>query len=137
MIFTTKLKLKTNKMANPNANANLTNKDKWTLEAKAKQGWKCYFIERDHIYELQQHRNTLRAEVERLREDGGGGSANDYDHLKQMFLDLYARVGELCDCPVCFETLSKDLTAVPLCGHLVCKECKARMVACPICRKTY
>ncbi len=34
-------------MSNPNANSRLTNKEKWSLESKAKQGWKCYFIERD------------------------------------------------------------------------------------------
>jgi len=118
---------------NPNANANITNKEKWSLELKAKQGWKCYFIEREHIHRLQSHRNNMRAEVQQIQ----SGAKPDYEHLKQMFLDLYAKVGELCDCPVCFETLSKDKTCVPLCGHLICNDCRSRITDCPICRKKY
>lgn len=121
---------------NPNANAGLTNRQKWSLEGKAKQGWKCYFIEREHIYELQETRNHQRDEVRRLRE---GAVAPDYEHLKNMFLELYDKVGELCDCPVCLETLTKDKTAVPICGHLICKDCKANPLVdkCPVCRVVY
>lgn len=121
---------------NPNTQITMTNKEKWSLENKAKQGWKCYFIEREHIYELQNHRDLLRQQVQQLRSNNRS-SAPDYEHLKQMFLDLYDKVGELCDCPVCMETMTKEQTAVPLCGHLVCKTCKDKMTDCPICRKKY
>jgi hypothetical protein len=120
---------------NPNTQITMTNREKWSLEAKAKQGWKCYFIEREHIYQLQEHRDQLRQQVQQLRTNDT--TAPDYEHLKQMFLDLYDKVGEMCDCPVCMETMTKERTAVPLCGHLVCKTCKEKMVDCPICRKKY
>lgn len=118
-------------MSNPDASITMTNKEKWRLEAKAKQGWKCYYIEREHTYQLQEVRENLRQSVEELRNNERG----DYEHLKNMFLTLYEKVGELCDCPVCFETMTKEVTFVPLCGHLICKDCKSRLDKCVICRK--
>jgi hypothetical protein len=118
---------------NPNANANITNKEKWSLEGKAKQGWKMYFMEREKLYTLQRQRDQARQTANDLR----ANTAVDYEHLKQMFLDLYAKVGELCDCPICFETMTKEKTSVPLCGHLVCVDCRAKIDCCPMCRKKY
>jgi hypothetical protein len=118
---------------NPNANANLTNREKWSLEGKAKSGWRMYFTEREKVYALQQHREQAREVAVNLR----ANAPVDYDHLKQMFLDLYEKVGDLCDCPICFETMTKDKTSVPLCGHLVCVDCRSRIAECPICRKKY
>jgi hypothetical protein len=120
---------------NPNTKIEMTNREKWSLQAKAKQGWKCYFIERDQIYELQEVRHQLRDQVINLRNNTG--DVPDYEYLKKMFLDLYDKVGEVCDCPVCYEPLTKENTDVPLCGHLVCKTCKPQMVECPICKKKY
>jgi hypothetical protein len=120
---------------NANTQITMTNAQKWALEAKSKQGWKCYFIERDAIYELQRHRNLFRQQVQNIR--GVIEVQPDYEHLKQMFLDLYDKVGELCDCPVCMEEMTKEQTAVPICGHLVCKTCKEKMNECPLCRKKY
>jgi len=125
---------------NPNSLISITNKEKWRLENKAKAGWKCYFIEREYVYDLQETRNQLRSEVMRIRQQQNQSSATisvDYEHLKQMFLTLYDKVGELCDCPICFETMTKELTHIPLCGHLLCKVCKDKVVTCPICRKSY
>ena len=119
--------------SNPNAQITMTNRQKWALEAKAKQGWKCYFIERDYIYELQEVRDTMRATIQQLR----SGATPDIAHLSQMFLELYDKVGELCDCPVCMETMTKEQTDVPMCGHLICKTCKGMCDVCPICRKKY
>lgn len=116
------------------ANANMTNREKWALEAKAKQGWKCYFIGRDTIHALQNARNNVRAQAAQLRT---AQQPVDYEHLKKMFLELYDKVGELCDCPICYESMTKDNTHVGLCGHLVCKECKVRISDCPVCRKKY
>jgi len=118
---------------NPNTKITMTNKEKWSLEAKAKQGWKCYFIEREYIYGLQEQRNHLREQVNELRT----GKEIEYEHLKQMFLNLYDKVGELCDCPICYNTMTKEITSIPLCGHLVCKNCRERIKECPICRKKY
>jgi len=136
-LFSKKRRVFIIRMSNPGANANITNREKWTLEAKSKQGWKCYFIERDAIYDLQITRNALRTEVQQLRTARPTEPEGDYEHLKQMFLTLYDKVGELCDCPICYETMAKDNTHVGKCGHLVCKDCKSRIAECPICRKKY
>jgi len=116
------------------ANANMTNREKWALEAKARQGWKCYFMSRETIHDLQNVRDNMRAQVALLRVER---QPADYEHLKKMFLELYDKVGELCDCPICYESMTKDNTHVGLCGHLVCKSCKERITDCPICRKKY
>jgi len=115
----------------------MTNRQKWALEAKAKQGWKCYFIEREHIYELQAVRETMRATIDDIRNSIRNNETPDISHLSQMFLELYDKVGELCDCPVCYESMTKEQTAVPMCGHLICKTCKTNCAECPICRKKY
>ena len=120
---------------NPQANSGLTNKQKWSLENKAKSGWKCYFIERDYIYELQQTRNNTRGIALAIR----SGEIPDISHLSNMFLELYDKVGQLCDCPVCLETMNKESTHIPICGHLICKTCKSNPAIenCPICRKAW
>lgn len=119
---------------NPNTKIEMTLREKWSLEGKAKSGWRCYFAQREKIYDLQEQRDELRQQVRNIR---NGSETPDYEHLKKMFLDLYDKVGEMCDCPVCYETLTKDNTDLPLCGHLVCKECKPKMVECPVCKKRY
>lgn len=120
---------------NPQANSGLTNKEKWSLENKAKAGWKCYFIERDYIYDLQEIRDNSRQTALAIR----SGESPDISHLSRMFLELYDKVGQLCDCPICLETMNKDNTHIPICGHLICKTCKLNPVVdkCPICRKEY
>lgn len=104
-----------------------------SLKAKSKMGWKCYFIERDKIYDIQQTVSPMIQVVEQLKSN----KPIEYDHLKKMFLELYDKVGELCNCPVCYEQMTKDITEVPLCGHLICKECKTKLTSCPYCRKSY
>ena len=117
---------------NPDANAGLTNRQKWSLEGKARQAWKCYFISQDRMLQLLHWRQTNRTAVEQVRQNNV-----DYEHLKQLFLDLYEKVGEMTDCPICLEPMTKDKTHLPLCGHLICKDCKTRIDTCPICRKKY
>jgi hypothetical protein len=120
---------------NPNANAGLTNRQKWSLEGKAKQGWKCYFIERDTRWEM----TTVFHNAQPLAQEIRAGGTPDITHLTQMFMDLYDKVGEIMTCPVCMEDLVKDNTHLPICGHLICKDCKSNplCVRCPICRKDY
>jgi len=118
---------------NPNTQITMTNRQKWALEAKAKQGWKCYFIEREHIYDLQATRVVMRPVIQQIR----NGETPDTTYLTQLFLELYDKVGEVCDCPVCVEAMTKDNSTVPLCGHMVCKDCKTKMTECPLCKKKY
>jgi hypothetical protein len=35
--------------SNGNAQVTMTGYEKWKLESKAKQGWKCYFIQRGFV----------------------------------------------------------------------------------------
>jgi len=113
----------------------MTQREKWALEAKAKQGWKCYFIERDRFFEVFEGLGEQRTIAQRLR----AGEQIDITHLTNMFLELYDKVGELVNCPVCLEVMTKEKTHIPLCGHLICKDCKATPILdkCPICRKIY
>ena len=105
------------------------------LEAKAKSGWRAYFVERDKVYRLQEQRRERRDRVIILKQEAPRDV--EYENLKKMFLDLYDKVGELCDCPVCYNEMNKENTCVPLCSHLICKACKERIDTCPICRKAY
>ena len=90
-------------------------------------------MERERIYDLQATRTTVRPIIQQIR----GGETPDITYLTKMFQDLYDKVGGLCDCPVCLEQMTKEQTAVPLCGHLICKGCKERLAECPTCRKKY
>ena len=116
-------------------NITITRREKFRLESKAKQGWKCYFIEREAIFDLQEHREVIRGEVQRVR----AGDNVCSSHLKKMLLDLYDKVGEFVDCPVCLESMRKDNTHLPNCGHMICITCKENPAinSCPICRKAY
>jgi hypothetical protein len=110
-----------------------TNANTRSLESKAKFAWKCYFIEREKNYTLQSTRNNMTDMVSQIR----NGDTPDITHLTQLFLDMYDKIGQLCDCPICLVQMKKDVTHLPLCGHLICKVCKEKVSSCPICRKKY
>jgi hypothetical protein len=124
----------------------LPRNERLRLESKAKSGWRCYFVEREKVYRLQEQRRENRGSVLILRSQAprqivfrneAPREDVEYENLKRMFLELYDKVGELCDCPVCYEQMTKDNTCVPLCSHLICKACRERLDACPVCRKKY
>ncbi len=104
-----------------------------SLRGKLKWAWRSFFEERAAVHDLQRTRDGLRQTVADIR----AGVQPDITFLTRQFLELYDKVGELCDCPVCWCTLTKEETAVPFCGHLVCKACKLRLTECPTCRKSY
>jgi len=120
-------------MANPNANSGLTNRQKWELERKARVGWAVFFKTRERMDDLIHNRREHAPIVREIRQ---GGDV-DLTHLKKLFLELYDKVGELVDCPVCFEPMMKDNTFIPSCGHLICKTCRPLIQGnkCPTCRK--
>jgi hypothetical protein len=120
----------------------ITTAEKKRLESKAKVGWKNYYTLRDDFDELSQYFSEARAENKKLIETIKSGGDVDIEYLKKQFLDLYEKVGELTDCPVCFETLTKENSEVPSCGHLICKGCKLNICnmgnkECPICKAKY
>ena len=120
----------------------ITTAEKKRLESKAKVGWKNYYTLRDDYDELAQYFSEVRAENRKLIETIKSGGDVDIVYLKKQFLELYEKVGELTDCPVCFETLTKENSEVPSCGHLICKGCKLNICnignkECPICKAKY
>lgn len=113
----------------------ITQREINSLEKKAKQGWKLYFITRDYVTNISTWRNNQKEMINNIR---SGGDV-DIKHLTKMFLELYDKVGEMCDCPICMTSLVKENSHLPFCGHLVCKSCKEdpRLINCPICRRKY
>jgi hypothetical protein len=117
--------------SNPNAQITMTGREKWKLESKAKQGWKCFFIQRDFVDALTEHRLNNRITYQQIQNNNN----IDIEFLRKAYLELYEKVGDLTDCPVCFETMVKDNTHLGICGHMVCKTCKENLNDCPICRR--
>ena len=120
----------------------ITAAERKRLETKAKVGWKNYYTLRDDFDELSQFFGQARAENKKLIETIKSGGDVDLNYLKKQFLELYEKVGELTDCPVCFETLTKENSDVPSCGHIICKGCKEHICnignkECPICKAKY
>jgi DNA phosphorothioation-dependent restriction protein DptG len=99
------------------------------LEKKAKKGWRCYYLEQEKNNALLEKIKQLETEVHQLK------TTHQFEHLKNMYLTLYEKVGELQECPICFQTMTKEITYVPSCAHLVCKACKESIDTCPICRE--
>lgn len=118
---------------NPNEQITMTRREKWRLEAKAKSGWKAFYQSREDIDILIGIMNQDRQTYEALR----SGQDVDVSHLKRMFLELYEKVGELTNCPICFEPMPKENTFIPNCGHLICKTCRPQIAnnKCPECRR--
>jgi len=110
------------------------------LEKKAKCGWKAFFVMRDMMDELIEYKNELQEQVKQLRQETKQQDENknvdDYCFLKTKFLEMFDKLGELTDCPICYEGLLKSQSAVLNCGHIICKTCKGKLEKkeCPICR---
>jgi hypothetical protein len=120
----------------------ITTAERTRLENKAKVGWKTYYILRDDYDRLCNYYSQARSDNRKLVEQIKSGGECDTEFLKKQFLELYEKVGELTDCPVCFETLTKENSEVPNCGHLICKGCKLHICnvgnkECPICKTKY
>jgi hypothetical protein len=83
---------------------------------------------------LHQHREL----VKQLK---SGKKDVDLTFLINTFIELYDKVKENSECPVCMELLTKENIEVPSCGHLICKGCKENVMKndkkCPCCRKLY
>jgi hypothetical protein len=125
-----------------NQQITITKGQKLALENKAKVGWKHYYMESDRRDELAVFFADERRRNRELIETLQSGGAIDIEFLKKQFIDLYAKVGEFTDCPVCMETMTKANSEVGTCGHMICKSCKdticqSHKKECPICKKKY
>jgi len=120
----------------------MTRGQKTALENKAKVGWRHFYMMRDDYDELAVFFSAERQHNRELIESIKNGGAVDIEFLKKQFLELYDKVGDLTDCPVCMETMTKENSDVPQCGHMICKGCKDTICQsakkeCPICKKKY
>lgn len=129
-----------------NQQITMTRGEKFKLEQKAKQGWRCFFIMRDEVDGLNdyirnfQDRNRIMRQ--NLNDPNYEMDTLDITYLQNQFKEMYDKLKEYSECPVCYETLTKDNMEVPKCGHLICKGCVERIKAtatpnCPNCRKKY
>lgn len=129
-------------MSANNNTITITKAEKYELETKAKRGWRSYFILRDDNYILANYLHDEKEANAKLIRDIKSGIDVDFSFLKSQFLELYEKVGNLTDCPVCYETLIKDNSYLPNCGHMICKTCKDTICKqgnkqCPICKVKY
>jgi len=126
---------------NLNGNITITKREKFLLEQKAKQGWRCFFIMRDKLDDLGQSYTHLIHQNREMVDLIKNGGEVDINHLKNQFVEMYEKLKEYTECPVCFDTLTKDNLDVPTCGHIICKSCKETIMKgnclCPICKKKY
>lgn len=68
-------------MSNPNTVITMTQREKWKLEGKAKQGWRCYFAERDLVLDLSTIHETHRNVANQVR----NGEEIEMSHLRKLF----------------------------------------------------
>ena len=123
-------------------NITMTRAEKFKLEQKAKAGWRCYFIMRDNYDGLSSYVGDLQDRNREMRETIRNGGDVDIEYLKSQFIEMYDKLKEYTECPVCMETLTKDNIEVPKCGHTICKTCIETIKSqpepkCPNCRKKY
>jgi len=112
-----------------------------SLEMKAKAGWKMYFLMKEQIDDLSEFFEIEREKYKTIIQSIKNDEDVDITYLKSQFIELYDKVNDKLECPVCFEILTKDKIEVPNCGHLICKVCKETICKssckCPICKKKY
>ena len=113
------------------------------LVNKSKSGWRCFFIMQDEVSNLNYYIHNF---MERNRNMRNNIDNPDYDlditFLKNQFIEMYDKLKQYSECPVCYETLTKSNMEVPKCGHLICKSCVEKIKqsstpVCPNCRKIY
>ena len=82
--------------------------EKWALERKAKQGWRCFFIMRDNYDDLTGFVRELQNRNRDMREQLRNGENVDIEYLKTQFIEMYDKLKEYTECPVCYELLTKN-----------------------------
>jgi hypothetical protein len=124
---------------NSNDKTTIGAKELKILQSKAKAGWRCYYVMRDELDDMSMYISSVRNKNRELIKSIKDGNDCDVAFLKKQFVELYDKVSEKTECPVCMEQLTKDNLEVPNCGHLICKVCKDKVMQhdkkCPCCRK--
>jgi hypothetical protein len=104
------------------------------LQIKAKVGWKNFYSLQEEYSKLALFFSSSLAENRVLLEQIQNNEPVDITFLQNQFKDLYDKVKNYTECPICFETLTKSNMEVPSCSHLLCKSCMSKLTDCPICR---
>ena len=107
--------------------------EKRNLERKAKKGWHCYYMLLEKYAELGDYIESGKKYANALKDN----KDDDMKFLKSQFLEMYEKLKEYSECPVCFETIKKDTAKLGNCGHMVCTTCYEKLDKCPNCRKKY
>jgi hypothetical protein len=121
------------------SNPVLTPAEQRKLVQKSKQGWRAFFLMRDNYDTLQNWITEINQRNYQLRQQLRNNENVDIEYLKRQFIEMYDKLKEYTECPVCFEVLTKDNIEVPNCGHILCKGCREKIkqgdCKCPVCRK--
>jgi hypothetical protein len=104
------------------------------LQTKAKVGWKNFYSLQEEYSKLASYVGSVLVENNQLLEQIRKNEPVDITFLQNQFMDLYDKVKNYTECPVCYETLTKSNMEVPSCSHLICKCCMDKLRECPICR---
>lgn len=121
--------------------SNFTEAQRKALERKSKTGWAFYYSMKDNRDNLAEFVDSLRQRNTELRK-----KLNDVDlemntlditYLKNQFIEMYDKLKEYTECPVCFETITKHNGKLANCGHLHCVTCYEKLDNCSICRKKF
>jgi hypothetical protein len=115
----------------------ITATEKKRLETKSKAGWASYYALLNRFDNLSDYVGNLSNRNIELRDKLKNGGDIDVEYLKTQFMEMYDKLKEYSECPVCFETITKDTAKLGNCGHLVCMDCFDKLDNCPICRKKY
>ena len=119
----------------------ISQKELAKLRLKAKSGWRKYFVLRDEYESLCDFVNEVRQKSEEMIQRSEQKS--DCTYLKTQYVEMYEKLREYTDCPVCLQTLRAQNIHVPLCGHILCVSCHEKIKStenepkCPKCRKIY
>lgn len=98
---------------------------------KAKYAWKCYFKMKEKLNKVIDMRSKMKVVVDDVNVD--------LTYLKNEYINMYVKLGKLCECSVCMNDLEVGNIYLSNCGHMVCMGCRETMLSrnmlkCPECR---
>jgi hypothetical protein len=81
-----------------------------SMEARMKKGWRAYYCQREYndalAYTLNEERRRMAMSI------NDGSEEIDISHLKHLFLELYDKVKEFVECPICMHQVSDRNTPI-------------------------
>lgn len=118
------------------SNPRITENQLKALERKSKAGWACYYSIKGRYDDLCDYTSSLKQRNRELYDKiKSGENGIDVEYLKSQFIEMYDKLKDYTDCPICLETISKENAKLTNCGHLFCITCYDKIDDCAICRK--